>query len=80
MLVQPGPRAMQASAAAPVHPDTRAARAIDAAVLAAQKAGYSRGERAGHVRGWRSGWACGLCWGCMLTGIGAAAARAWGWL
>ena len=66
--------------ALPVHPDTRAAAAVEAAVLSARKLGYSRGERAGHVAGWRSGWLCGACWGCLLTGIAVGAARAWGWL
>lgn len=66
--------------AMPVHPDTRTAAVADAAILAARNVGYRRGERVGLLAGWRSGWLCGLCWGCALTGIAAAAARAWGWL
>ena len=60
----------------PVHPDTRAA----AVLRGAWEAGRERGERTGHVHGWRSGLVCGLCWGCLLTGIAAAAAKSWGWL
>ena len=71
---------VRSSTATPMHPDTRASAALQAAIDAASADGYGRGEWAGHLRGWRSGVVCGLCWGFVLTGIAAAAARAWGWL
>jgi predicted lipid-binding transport protein (Tim44 family) len=64
----------------PVHPESRAVAAVNRAVRTAWEAGHCTGERTGYVQGWRGGLACGLCWGCLLTGLGTAAAIAGGWL
>jgi len=64
----------------PMHPDSRAASALHTAVEAAWHDGHGAGEWEGHLTGWRSGLLCGLCWGGLLTAIGAAAANHWGWL
>jgi hypothetical protein len=64
----------------PLRPESQPGAAVNSAILAARNVGYRRGERVGLLAGWRSGWLCGMCWGCLLTGIAAAAARAWGWL
>lgn len=64
----------------PMHPDTRAADALKAAVAAAWKDGHGRGEWDGHLKGWRSGFLFGLCWGGFLTALTASAALHLGWL
>lgn len=64
----------------PMHPDTRASDALQAAIKAAWQDGHGNGEWAGHLKGWRSGWLCGLCWGALLTGIAAGGAHYLGWL
>ncbi len=63
-----------------MHPDNRASAALHTAIQAARKDGNSSGEWAGYMKGWRSGLLCGVCWGGVLTAIGAAAAIHLGWL